>query len=84
MDVNKQLEDPAFANMTVTCQLALGSQIELGVNSSCSRWVGIIELVKFQDVDVFNSEGESVLEDLMKDITLVLCLHKCLRPSPRT
>jgi hypothetical protein len=52
--VNKVLEDPAFANMTVTCQLALGSQIGLGVNSSCSRWVGIIELVKSQDVDVFN------------------------------
>ena len=82
--MNKVLEDPAFANMTVTCQLALGSQIGLGVNSSCSRWVGIIELVKSQDVDVFNSEGESVLEDLMKDITLFLCLLLFLRPSPRT
>ena len=66
MEVAKVLDDPSFSNMTITCQLALGSQIELGLNSSCSRWVDVIELVESQDADVFNSEGESVLEEFLE------------------
>ena len=66
MEVNKVVNEPTFANMRITCQLALGSQVELGVNSTCSRWVDVIELVESQDADVLNSEGESVLEDFLE------------------
>jgi hypothetical protein len=65
MKVEQVIEDASFKGMTIHCQLALGSQIVLGVNSSTSRWVDVVELIQSQDADVLNEEGESVLEEFL-------------------
>jgi len=65
MRVDHVINDEAFKGMTIVCQLALGSQIVLGVNSSTSRWVDVVELIQSQDADVLDEEGESVLEEFL-------------------
>ena len=65
MKVDHVINDEAFKGMTIVCQLALGSQIVLGVNSSTSRWVDVVELIQSQDADVLDEEGESVLEEFL-------------------
>lgn len=65
MKVEEVIEDASFKGMTIHCQLALGSQIVLGVNSSTSRWVDVVELIQSQDADVLNEKGESVLEEFL-------------------
>jgi hypothetical protein len=46
-------------------QFLVGHQIQLQKNSTCTTWVDVEELVKAQDVDAFDADGNPGHENLI-------------------
>lgn len=47
-------------------QFLAGHQIQLQKNSTCSNWVDVEDLVKAQDVDAFDTDGNAAYESLVE------------------
>ena len=58
--------DGAFEDMMVVAEIHNGSTIQLQKNSITSKWVDVEELVRAQEVDVINSEGEEVSDRFLE------------------
>ena len=69
------IDDPIFEGMSLECQLQLGSQIVLGKNACTSRWVDVVELVKAQDIEVYDETGEAVSEAFIESMETYQARH---------
>ncbi len=62
VDVYAIWADEAFKDMTVMMDIQNGTSIQLQKNSATTRWADVEELVKAQEVDVVDQEGEDASE----------------------
>lgn len=58
--------DSCFSDMTVMADITSGSLIKLQKNSTTSSWVDVEELVRAQEADVLNAEGDDVAEQFLE------------------
>jgi len=56
------IAQPEFKDFYFDMQLELGTQINISKNSTCTKWLDIVELVESQDMEVQDSKGETVTE----------------------
>ncbi len=65
MKVTDIFNSKEVQGMTVVADIPNGSLLKLRKNSCTSKWTDIEELVKSQDADVLNEEGEDVSEEFL-------------------
>lgn len=78
--VQEVLQDPAFKDISLEMQLEVGTQIVLEKNSTCSKWIDLVELVQSQDIDAQNRKGENVSEDFLE----IMENHRKKAPATRS
>ena len=60
------LPDESFKDMWISLQLELGSQIKLEKNSVASKWLDLEEMIRAQDADATDAEGEEINEAFLE------------------
>ena len=63
--IDQVLPSKRFAGMTAEAEMAIGDQIQLELNSVCSAWVDVVELVRSQDILIVDVNDEDVAEDFL-------------------
>ena len=63
--VNEVLPAEDFKGMFVEALLDTDEHIKLEHNSACSKWLDIVELVRSQDADILDGQGEVVSEQFL-------------------
>ena len=60
------LPDKAFKDTYLDIQMELGTQIRIEKNSTCSKWVDLMDLVQAQDIDATNGKGDLITEEFLE------------------
>ncbi len=76
LKVTNVWNDDIFKGMTVMAELGNGSVFQLQKNSLTSRWADVEELVRAQDADGFDEEGEDVSEQFLEGWQSIQRNHK--------
>lgn len=63
--IRKIISDKRFEEMYIETQLQLGTQIVIEKNSSCTKWVDILELAQSQDIEVVDKSDKPVTENFI-------------------
>ena len=64
-DVSDVMESNLFNGMTVEAELDLADHIKMELNSVCSEWMDIVELVRLQDIAIIGSKREDKMEEFL-------------------
>ena len=64
-DVSDVMESNLFNGMTVEAELDLANHIKMELNSVCSEWMDIVELVRLQDIAIIGSKREDKMEEFL-------------------
>ena len=62
-DVSDVLKSDLFRDMTVEAELDIADNIRMELNSVCSEWVDIVELVRSQDISIVGKKREDRVDE---------------------
>ena len=67
-DVSDVLKSDLFRDMTVEAELDIADNIRMELNSVCSEWVDIVELVRSQDISIVGKKREDRVDEFLTSI----------------
>ena len=67
-DVSDLLKIDLFRDMTVEAELDIADNIRMELNSVCSEWVDIVELVRSQDISIVGKKREDRVDEFLTSI----------------
>ena len=67
-DVSDLLKSDLFRDMTVEAELDIADNIRMELNSVCSEWVDIVELVRSQDISIVGKKREDRVDEFLTSI----------------
>ena len=67
-DVSDLLKSDLFRDMTVEAELDIADNIRMELNSVCSEWVDIVELVRSQDISIVGKKREDRGDEFLTSI----------------
>ena len=67
-DVSDLLKSDLFRDMTVEAELDIAYNIRMELNSVCSEWVDIVELVRSQDISIVGKKREDRVDEFLTSI----------------
>ena len=67
-DVSDLLKSDLFRDMTVEAELDIADNIRMELNSVCSEWVDIVELVRSPDISIVGKKREDRVDEFLTSI----------------